>query len=82
MQPLSPPVRQLAAVGLLLAVVALIASLTILPVAARIGELSELIEGFYHGRTSGRPETQYGGRYLQIWSRTKITHHYSKLPPL
>ena len=45
MQPLSPPVRQLAAVGLLLAVVVLIASLTILPVAARIGELSELIEG-------------------------------------
>jgi general secretion pathway protein M len=45
MQPLSRPVRQLAAVGLLLAVVVLIASLTILPVAARIGELSELIEG-------------------------------------
>jgi general secretion pathway protein M len=45
MPPLSPPVRQLAAVGLLLAALALIASLTILPVASRIGELDEQIEG-------------------------------------
>jgi general secretion pathway protein M len=44
MQPLSPHVRQIAAVGLLLAVLALIASVTILPVAARIGELSDQIE--------------------------------------
>ena len=44
MPPLSRPVRQRAAVGLLVAAVVLIASLTVLPVAARIGELSEQIE--------------------------------------
>jgi general secretion pathway protein M len=45
MAPLSRPVRQFAAVGLLLAAVVLIASLTVLPVASRIGELREQIEG-------------------------------------
>jgi general secretion pathway protein M len=45
MPPLSPPVRQFAAVGLLLAVIVLFASLTIVPVATRIGELSDQIEG-------------------------------------
>jgi general secretion pathway protein M len=44
MSSLSRPVRQLAAVGLLLAALALVASLTILPVAARIGDLREQIE--------------------------------------
>jgi general secretion pathway protein M len=45
MSPLSRPVRQFAAVGLLAAAAALVASLTILPVAARIGEINEQIEG-------------------------------------
>jgi general secretion pathway protein M len=44
MQTLSRPVRQFAAVGLLLAAIVLVASLTILPVSARIGELREQIE--------------------------------------
>ncbi|HEU0290102.1 MAG TPA: type II secretion system protein GspM [Burkholderiales bacterium] len=45
MQSLSPPVRKFAALGLLIGVLGLVASLTIVPVAARIGELSEQIEG-------------------------------------
>jgi hypothetical protein len=44
MQTLSRPVRQFAAVGLLLAAIVLVASLTILPVSARISELREQIE--------------------------------------
>ena len=45
MPQLSRPVRQMAAIGLLLAALAVVASVTILPVAARIGELREQIEG-------------------------------------
>jgi general secretion pathway protein M len=45
MPQLSRPVRQLAAIGLLLAALAAVVSVTILPVAARIGELREQIEG-------------------------------------